>query len=96
MAHSIVKCIGAYTFAMGGLDTIIFTGGVGENSELMRTLVCKNLGNLGIILDPDANIKHNRTEHMISSAGSRVKIWIIPTNEELVIARNTYRLVKAF
>ncbi|MCL2069022.1 MAG: acetate/propionate family kinase [Oscillospiraceae bacterium] len=93
MAHSIKKIIGAYTFAMGGLDTIIFTGGI-ENSNVMRTLVCDGLDNLGITLDADANVRHNRAEHLISSKDSRVKIWIIPTNEELVIARDTYKLVQ--
>ena len=89
LAYCIIKHIGAYTFAMAGLDTIIFTGGIGENSTLVRSLVCKDLNPLGIILDENANIKHNRTEHLISSDASQVKIWIIPTNEELVIARDT-------
>jgi len=94
MAYTVKKCIGAYAFAMNGLDTIIFTGGIGENSDFMRELVCRDLENLGIVLDKQANKKHNRTEYLISSAGSKVKIWIIPTNEELVIARDTYKLMQ--
>ncbi len=95
MAHQIKKYIGSYAFELGGLDTIIFTGGVGENSDLMRSLICQGLEAFGIKLDPKANVEHNRTEHCISAEDSKVAIWIIPTNEELVIARDTYHLVQA-
>ena len=95
MAHNITKTIGAYTFEMGGLDTIIFTGGIGENSDIMREMICCGLEGVGIVLDKQANMEHNRTEHEISDESSSVKIWIIPTNEELVIAQDTYKLVSA-
>jgi len=94
MAHAIKRSIGAFTFEMGGLDTIIFTGGIGENSFVMRELICEGLQSLDIILDKQANVKHNRCEYLVSAKDSKVKIWIIPTNEELVIARDTYKLVK--
>jgi acetate kinase len=93
MSHHIIKYIGAYAFEMGGVDTIIFTGGIGENSDIMRALICKNLVAFGIRLDEGANVKFNRTEHEISTADSKVKLWVIPTNEELVIAQDTYRIV---
>ena len=95
MAHNIIKTIGAYAFEMGGLDTIIFTGGIGENSDIMREMVCRDLEGVGIVLDKAANVEFNRTEHEISAASSKVKIWIVPTNEELVIAQDTYKLVSA-
>ena len=95
MAHNVTKTIGAYAFEMGGLDTIIFTGGIGENSDIMRELICRGLDGVGIVLDKQANVEHNRTEHEISDKSSKVKIWIIPTNEELVIAQDTFKLVSA-
>lgn len=92
MAHQVKKYIGAYTFEMGGLNTIIFTGGIGENSDLMRSFVCRGLEGVGVVLDEKANTNFNRSEHKISAPGSKVDIWIIPTNEELVIARDTMRI----
>lgn len=93
MARQVQKYIGAYAFEMGGLDTIIFTGGIGENSDIMRRMICTGLEGFGVLLDPDANVRFNRNEHIISKADSSVDIWAIPTNEELVIARDTRKIV---
>lgn len=80
--------IGAYFAEMNGVDAIVFTGGIGENDPLMRELICRNMGNLGIKID-----KRNNEEggmQNISTEDSKVQILIIPQNEELVIARETY------
>lgn len=86
------KYIGSYVAAMNGVDGIIFTGGIGENSSLVRSAVLKNLTYLGITMDTDANTKQ-RGERRISTPDSKVEVWVVPTNEELVIARDTLRLV---
>lgn len=86
------KYIGSYVAAMNGVDGIIFTGGIGENSSLVRSAVLKNLTYLGITVDTDANTKQ-RGERRISAPDSKVEVWVVPTNEELVIARDTLRLV---
>lgn len=84
--------IGAYIAEMNGVDAIIFTAGVGENDISMRELICNDLGNLGIKLDPLKNkVRGQETE--ISSDDSKVKLLLIPTNEELMIAKDTYRIV---
>lgn len=95
MARQVKKYIGAYAFAMGGLDAVIFTGGIGENSDVMRAMVCRGLEGFGISLDAGRNTALNRGEGEISAAGAGVGVWIIPTNEEFVIARDTARLVSA-
>lgn len=87
------KYIGAYAAAMNGVDAIVFTGGIGENSRLLRETVCNHLTYLGVTLDPEANQK--KGEKPITTPGSKVQVWIIPTNEELVIARDTRELVNA-
>lgn len=92
-AYRIKKYIGAYAAAMGGLDVLVFTGGIGENSKLVRQEVCANMEFLGIELNPKLN--ENATgEAELSSVSSRVKILRIPTNEELVIALDTADIVK--
>ncbi len=88
--YRIKKYIGAYAAAMGGLDALVFTGGIGENSALVRETVCSNLDFLGINIDTSGNNNH---EEIISSAESRVKVLRIPTNEELVIALDTAQIV---
>jgi acetate kinase len=88
--YRIKKYIGAYTAAMGGLDALVFTGGIGENSSKVRETVCSDLDCLGINLDTSRNNKH---EEIISSDDSRVKVMKIPTNEELVIALDTAQIV---
>jgi acetate kinase len=88
--YRIKKYIGAYAAAMGGLDGIVFTGGIGENSPEVREEVCKDLGFLGIELD---EIKNNNAEEIISKEKSKVAVMRIPTNEELVIALDTAKIV---
>jgi acetate kinase len=92
--YRIKKYIGAYTAVLGRLDAIIFTGGIGENAVDVRGQICEGLGQIGVEIDPAANEKTNRKEGLISSAKSRVKVYIIPTNEELAIAQDTFRLAE--
>ena len=92
-AYRVAKYIGAYTAAMNGVDVICFTAGVGENSPLVRDLACERLGYLGIALDQEKNNKRGE-ELEISTPDSKVKVFAIPTNEELAIARETAALVK--
>ena len=91
--RTVVRFIGAYVAVMNGVDDIVFTAGVGENNSLVREAVCNSLGYLGIKLDIEANKKRGE-EVMISTPDSKVKVYVVPTNEELAIARETARLVK--
>ena len=93
--YQIRKYIGSYAAAMGGLDAVVFTGGIGENSDELRYDVCCNMEVLGMKLDEEKNVSLNRHEGKISTDDSRVQIWIIPTNEELLIARDTKQIVEA-
>ena len=93
-AYRVAKYIGSYTAAMNGVDAITFTAGVGENAAWLRPMVCKYLGFLGVKLDEAASEKACGVEGIISTADSKVKLCVIPTNEELAIARETARLVK--
>ncbi|HWI51855.1 MAG TPA: acetate kinase [Symbiobacteriaceae bacterium] len=88
------KYIGAYAAAMNGVDAIIFTGGIGENSATLRGAVCRNLTYLGLELDETVNNTRSKNERTISTPNSKVQVWVIPTNEELVIARDTVEVVK--
>lgn len=90
----ITKYIGAYAAEMGGVDIIVFTGGVGENQAAVRADVCATLGFMGVEIDKDVNAATRGTETIISSDASRVKVCVIPTDEELTIARDTQALVK--
>jgi len=78
---------------MGGIDAVVFTGGIGENSDELRHDVCVNMEYLGIELDEELNTKLNRHEGKISKEGSKVEVWIVPTNEELLIARDTKAII---
>jgi acetate kinase len=89
--YRIKKYLGAYAAAMGGLDAFVFTGGIGENSADVREEICKDLGFLGIEMDVE---KNKNREEVISTESSRVKVFRIPTNEELVIAMDTYEIAK--
>ncbi|NOU99160.1 acetate/propionate family kinase [Paenibacillus planticolens] len=89
------KYIGAYAAAMNGVDAIVFTAGVGENSELLRKRVCEQLTYLGVEFDEAANRSGRGQERRITTANSKVQVLVIPTNEEWVIARDTYRLVQS-
>lgn len=91
--HTVVRFVGAYVAVMNGVDDIVFTAGVGENNSAVREAVCKHLGYLGIVLDDDANSKRGE-EIMISTPDSKVRVFVIPTNEELAIARETVELLK--
>ena len=91
-AYRIRKYIGAYAAAMGGLDAIIFTAGIGENDGEGRADVLKGLEFLGVKLDAEKNAKVRGVEAEISAPDSKVKVWVIPTNEELAIARDTLML----
>jgi len=88
--YRVKKYIGAYAAAMGGVDAIVFTGGIGENSNVIRAEVCKNLEFMGIELD---EAKNDKKETEISTPSSKVKVLRIPTNEELVIALDTAKIV---
>jgi acetate kinase len=92
-AHKVRHYIGAYIAEMNGVDAIVFTAGVGENDINMRDIICNELGNLGIKLDLVKN-KVRGKEAIISRDDSKVKILLVPTNEELMIARDTYNIVK--
>jgi acetate kinase len=86
--------LGAYLLQLGGADAIVFTGGIGENSAAIRAAVCADLDWFGISLDPSLNARP-RAEMRIDAAGSRVQIWTMPTNEELIVARQTKELLEA-
>jgi acetate kinase len=79
---------------MNGIDVLVFTAGVGENSVLLRGTVCKQLTFLGIDIDDEWNQTRCSDERRISTSHSKVEVLVIPTNEELMIARETYRLIK--
>lgn len=91
--YRVAKYIGSYAAAMNGVDVICFTAGVGENASLVRSTVCEYLGYLGVTIDEEAN--HKRGEDIaITTPDSKTTVMVIPTNEELAIARETVRLVK--
>ena len=92
-AYRIKKFIGAYMASMNGLDAIVFTAGIGENSDLMRRLVCTNLQYLGIALNEEKNSIRSKEIRDIGQASSKVKIFVIPTNEELEIAKQSFELI---
>lgn len=94
--YQVRKLIGSYVTAMDGVDAIVFTGGIGENTIDLRADVCNNLSYLGVELDAEANeIMRRGKEGEISTANSKVKVYVLPTNEELVIARDTKAIVEA-
>ncbi len=97
LAYQIKKYIGSYAAAMNGLDAIVFTAGMGENNTELRERVCKDMEFYGIELDNELNAKmhHQSNTVMLSKPGSKVQVWLIPTNEELVIASDTERIVSA-
>lgn len=92
--YRIKKFIGSYIAALNGLDAIIFTAGIGENSEFMRKLVCENLDTFGIELSNEKNALRSKDIREINTTSSKVKILVIPTNEELEIAKQAFELVE--
>lgn len=91
--YRVAKYVGAYVAAMNGVDAVVFTAGVGENNIKARSIVCEYLGYLGITIDAQANSERGE-EIRISTEDSKTQVWVVPTNEELAIARETVRLVK--
>ena len=93
-SHQLTKLVGGYIAAMGGADAIVFTGGIGENCGKYRTEVCEKLKFLGVEID-EAKNQVRGEEIEISTPNSSIKVYIIPTNEELVIARDTLEIVES-
>ena len=93
LTYEIIKYIGAYAAAMNGLDMVVFTGGIGENNSRIRRRVCENLAYLGVTFDYEANVVRG-VDTMISLPDSKVKVALITTNEELMIARDTMEIVQ--
>ena len=92
--YEVAKYIGAYAAAMNGVDVITFTAGVGENGPETRQAICNYLGFMGVKLDPERNNVRGK-ETLISADDSKVQVWVVPTNEELMIAKDTAELVNA-
>ena len=92
LVYQIKKFIGSYAAAMGGVDGIVFTGGIGENDKTVRARICADMEFLGVKIDPEKN--DTRSECNISAEGSTTEVWVIPTNEELLIARDTKEIVE--
>lgn len=93
MTYRIKKYIGSYSSALNGVDALVFTAGIGENSAKVRAMVCENMDYLGVHIDPDKNNNTSGGIDEIQAADSKVKILVIPTNEELEIAKQSYNLV---
>jgi acetate kinase len=92
--YKVKKYIGSYAAALEGLDIVIFTGGIGENSDIDRTAICKGLGFLGFEIDENMNKNLRGKEAVISTKESKVKVMVVPTNEELMIALDTQKIVE--
>lgn len=91
--YRIRKYIGAYAAVMGGLDVLVFTGGIGENDDLAREAICENMDFLGLVIDKNLNKGLRSREQVISTPDSSVKAIVVPTDEEKMIARDTFRIV---
>jgi acetate kinase len=91
LVHQTRHWLGAFLAQMNGADALVFTAGIGENRPALRRAICANLDQLGIVLDEKANDATQGNEAVISAPGSRVKVLVIPTNEELVVAREVKR-----
>jgi len=93
VAYNIKKYVGAYVAALDGVDALCFTGGIGENSALIREIVCAGLDGMGLNIDPTKNNKRRNDARDIATNSSSARIFVIPTNEEYVIASDTYKIV---
>ncbi len=91
--HRVRKYLGAYWAVLGGADAVIFAGGIGENSPEVRAMICTSLGVLGLAIDPQRNAEARGVEKKISPADASAEVWAIPTNEELLIARDTLNCI---
>jgi acetate kinase len=89
--YEVRRWIGGYVMALNGLDALVFTAGIGENRTELREAICRELDQVGIVLDPARNASVRATEARISAESSRVQVWVIPTNEEWVVAREVRR-----
>jgi acetate kinase len=94
LIHSARHWIGAYLAELNGADALVFTAGIGENDATVRAAICANLDQVGIVLDAKKNLATRALEAVISGHGSRVKVMVIPTNEELVVAREVRRFIE--
>ena len=94
LCHNVARFVGAYAASLNGVDVIAFTAGIGENSGFVRGKICEYLGYLGITIDAEQNSKRGE-DIIISTPDSKVTVCVIPTNEELMIARDTKALVEA-
>ena len=92
--NSIRHYLGAYLLELDGADAIVFTAGIGENSTAIRAAVLRNLSWFGIAIDADLNASTRSTETLISTPQSRIPVWVVPTNEEIVVARQTRDLLQ--
>ena len=92
-SYQIKQYIGSYAAAMGGVDAIVFTGGIGEHNAELRYNVCSDMEFMGIAIDADKNEEMNAKEAKVSAENSKVQVWVIPTNEELLIAQDTEKIV---
>jgi len=93
VAYNIKKYVGSYVAALDGVDALCFTGGIGENSALIREIVCTGLDGMGLVLDPIKNNKKRNNARDIATNSSAARIFVIPTNEEYIIANDTYEVV---
>lgn len=92
--YQVKKYIGSFIALMNGLDSLVFTGGIGENDAFIREKICHNLDQLGILIDNQKNQSSDSLPKPIHDNGSQVEVWVIPTNEELMIARETYAFLQ--
>jgi len=93
VAYNIKKYVGSYVAALDGIDALCFTGGIGENAALIREKVCAGLDAMGLVIDPVKNNKRSKEARDIATNGSNSRIFVIPTNEEFVIANDTFKIV---
>jgi acetate kinase len=94
MVYRIGRELGSLAAALGGLDALVFSGGIGENSVALRAAVCRDAAWLGVELDRKANDANPRGVARISAASSKVAVWVVPANEELMIARHTLAMLE--
>ncbi|MCL2684266.1 MAG: acetate kinase, partial [Synergistaceae bacterium] len=85
----VVRYVGSYYAFLGGLDHLVFTGGIGENDVRLRADVCEKISHFGVVLDDEKN-RTDKAEGLVSTVGSSVKVHVIPADEEVIVARKTY------